>query len=214
MILYFILTCTLLVVGNLSFFTTEVQLHETFSVVGPIKRIIMGLNSKTKTPCGFCFIEYYTRAHACACLKYVSGTICDDRIIRCDMDGGFREGRQYGRGASGGQMRDERRTTHDPARGGVVIVGAKRGRDGPPIDIQASLANGLSSSRGSNPSLDTGAAGSAEGAPMSGAAAGADTNTLDAVAAPVKREAGDDANEAEDEEPEDGGGKRRRVSLE
>ena len=24
--------------------------------------------------------------------------MCDDRIIRCDMDGGFRDGRQFGRG--------------------------------------------------------------------------------------------------------------------
>lgn len=28
------------------------------------------------------------------------GTVCDDRVIRCDMDGGFREGRQFGRGES------------------------------------------------------------------------------------------------------------------
>ena len=60
-------------VGNLSFFTTEQQLHEVFSVAGPISRIIMGLNQKTKTPCGFCFVEYYRREHAAACLKFVSG---------------------------------------------------------------------------------------------------------------------------------------------
>ena len=48
-------------VGNLSFFTTEQQIHEAFSVVGPIKRIIMGVNAHTKTPCGFCFVEYYSR---------------------------------------------------------------------------------------------------------------------------------------------------------
>ena len=60
-------------VGNLSFFTTEQQIHEVFSVAGPICRIIMGLNQKTKTPCGFCFVEYYRREHAAACLKFVSG---------------------------------------------------------------------------------------------------------------------------------------------
>lgn len=48
-------------VGNLSFFTTEAQIHESFSVVGPIKRIVMGVNANTKTPCGFCFVEYYSR---------------------------------------------------------------------------------------------------------------------------------------------------------
>ena len=105
-------------VGNLSFFTTEQQIHEAFSVVGPIKRIIMGLNQHTNTPCGFCFVEYYSREQAAAALKNVSGTVCDDRIIRCDMDGGFRPGRQFGRGRSGGQMRDDRNATLDPARGG------------------------------------------------------------------------------------------------
>ncbi len=109
-------------VGNLSFFTTEAQLLETFSVVGPVKRIIMGLNMITKTPCGFCFVEYYTLEHTAAALKYVSDTVCDDRVIRCDADGGFKPGRQFGRGRSGGQIRDERRTDIDPARGGVVPI--------------------------------------------------------------------------------------------
>jgi len=104
-------------VGNLSFFTTEMQLHEAFSVVAPIKRIVMGLYQFTKTPCGFCFVEYYSHEHAAAALVCVSGTVCDGRIIRCDMDAGFKPGRQFGRGMSGGQIRDERRKTHDPARG-------------------------------------------------------------------------------------------------
>ncbi|CAM9235049.1 unnamed protein product, partial [Ectocarpus fasciculatus] len=100
---------TTLYVGNLSFYTTEMQIHETFSRIGPVKRIIMGLNRETKAPCGFCFVEYYTYDHACACLKYVSGTMCDGQIIRCELDGGFKQGRQFGRGKSGGQIRDERK---------------------------------------------------------------------------------------------------------
>lgn len=120
-------------VGNLSFFTTESQIRETFSVVGPIKRVIMGLNNITKTPCGFCFVEYYTRESYMACLKYLSDTICDDRVVRCDADGGFKPGRQFGRGRSGGQVRDERRTDLDPARGGVLqpplLLGKRRRRD-------------------------------------------------------------------------------------
>jgi nuclear cap-binding protein subunit 2 len=99
---------TTLYVGNLSFLTTELQIRETFSRVGPIKRIIMGLNRETKAPCGFCFVEYYSYEHACACLKYISGTMCDGQIIRCELDGGFKPGRQYGRGKSGGQVRNEK----------------------------------------------------------------------------------------------------------
>ena len=51
-------------------------------------------------------------------MRYVNGTRLDDRIIRTDYDAGFKEGRQYGRGRSGGQVRDEYRTDFDPGRGG------------------------------------------------------------------------------------------------
>lgn len=74
--------------------------------------------SSLRTPCGFCFVEYYTHAEALASLRYISGTKLDERIIRCDLDLGYREGRQFGRGKSGGQVRDEHRTDYDPGRGG------------------------------------------------------------------------------------------------
>lgn len=44
-------------VGNLSFHTSDFQVHGLFSRVGPVRRVIMGLNSKSNTPCGFCFVE-------------------------------------------------------------------------------------------------------------------------------------------------------------
>lgn len=121
-------------VGNLSFFTSEQQILETFSTVGPVKRLIMGVNSLTRTPCGFCFVEYYTTEHYHAALKYIHETACDDRVIRCDADAGYLPGRQFGRGKSGGQFRDERRRDYDPARGRlippeVMNIGNKRGRD-------------------------------------------------------------------------------------
>lgn len=34
------------------------------------------------------------------------------------MDAGYKEGRQFGRGKSGGQVRDEHREDYDPGRGG------------------------------------------------------------------------------------------------
>ena len=37
-------------------------------------------------------------------MKFMSGTILDDRPIRVDFDWGFQEGRQWGRGRSGGQV--------------------------------------------------------------------------------------------------------------
>ncbi|EIM89912.1 RNA-binding domain-containing protein [Stereum hirsutum FP-91666 SS1] len=115
---------TTLYVGNLSFYTTEEQIHDIFSKCanpedgGGVKRIIMGLDRNTRTPCGFCFVEYYTNAEALATMRYISGTKLDERIIRCDLDLGYRDGRQFGRGKSGGQVRDEHRQDYDPGRGG------------------------------------------------------------------------------------------------
>ncbi|KAL1977480.1 hypothetical protein VTN31DRAFT_339 [Thermomyces dupontii] len=109
---------TTLYVGNLSFYTTEEQIHELFAKCGEVKRLVMGLDRYAKTPCGFCFVEYYTHQDALDCLKYIGGTKLDERIIRTDLDPGFVEGRQYGRGKSGGQVRDEYRGEYDPGRGG------------------------------------------------------------------------------------------------
>jgi len=92
----------------------------------------MGLDRNTKTPCGFCFVEYYQHSDALDCLKYINGTKLDERIIRTDLDPGYRDGRQYGRGKSGGQVRDEYRQEYDPGRGGYgheVLRQEKRRRE-------------------------------------------------------------------------------------
>lgn len=107
-----------LYVGNLSFFTTEEQIFELFSKAGEVKHIIMGLDRFNKTPCGFCFVEYHKHEEALECIRYLNNTKLDDRVIRIDLDPGFIEGRQYGRGMSGGQVRDEFRDDYDPGRGG------------------------------------------------------------------------------------------------
>lgn len=62
--------------------------------------------------------RFYTHAEAVDCMRLVSGTKLDERIIRCDLDPGYKEGRQYGRGRSGGQVRDEYRQEFDSGRGG------------------------------------------------------------------------------------------------
>ncbi|KAJ8522867.1 hypothetical protein ONZ45_g570 [Pleurotus djamor] len=93
---------TTLYIGNLSFYTTEEQIYEIFSKCA-------------STEDGG---EYYTHAEAMSSMRYVSGTKLDERIIRCDLDLGYKEGRQFGRGKSGGQVRDEHRQDYDPGRGG------------------------------------------------------------------------------------------------
>lgn len=99
-----LMTSTTLYVGNLSFYTREEQIWELFSRAGEIRRVIMGLHRFDKTPCGFCFVEYVTRDGAEMAMRYVNRTRLDDRVIRTDWDAGFEEGRQYGRGKSGGQV--------------------------------------------------------------------------------------------------------------
>ncbi|XP_009881736.1 PREDICTED: nuclear cap-binding protein subunit 2 [Charadrius vociferus] len=64
------------------------------------------------------FLRYYARGDAENAMRYINGTRLDDRIIRTDWDAGFKEGRQYGRGRSGGQVRDEYRQDYDAGRGG------------------------------------------------------------------------------------------------
>jgi nuclear cap-binding protein subunit 2 len=110
---------TTLYLGNLSFFTTEEQIYELFSHVGDIKRIIMGLDRLKRTPCGFCFVEFYTRSDVEDALKYLTSDVrLDDRQVDIDLDYGFVYGRQFGRGKSGGQAVDERRHNYDAGRGG------------------------------------------------------------------------------------------------
>merc|ERR1712216_708356 len=49
-------------------------------------------------------------------MKFINKTVVDDRQIRTDWDTGFSEERRYGRGKSGGQVRDEHRDYQDPDR--------------------------------------------------------------------------------------------------
>lgn len=113
-------------VGNLSFYTSEEQIYELFSKCGMIKRIIMGLDRFKFTPCGFCFIIYNEPREALNAVKYLSDTKLDDKNISIDLDPGFEDGRQFGRGKSGGQVSDELKFEYDAARGGFAIPLAQR----------------------------------------------------------------------------------------
>ena len=110
-------SCTLYV-GNLAFTTREEQIFELFSRVAPVRRVIMGLNSNTRTPCGFAFVEMFDHEAALAAAELLNGLKLDDRIMKADLDAAFEEGRQYGRGRTGGQITDDLRSDFDAARGG------------------------------------------------------------------------------------------------
>ena len=59
-------------------------------------------------------------------LKYLSDTKLDEKTITIDLDPGFEDGRQFGRGKSGGQVSDELRFDFDASRGGFAIPFAER----------------------------------------------------------------------------------------
>ncbi|WVQ67518.1 uncharacterized protein L199_005718 [Kwoniella botswanensis] len=82
-----------LYVGNLSFYTTEAQMYELFSTCA---RPDEGGGIK----------------------RIIMGLDRHQKVIRCDIDPGYKEGRQFGRGKSGGQVRDEFRQEYDSGRGG------------------------------------------------------------------------------------------------
>lgn len=120
------MTSATIYVGNLSFYTSEEQIYELFSKCGNINRIIMGLDRFKFTPCGFCFVIYNTTEEALNAVKYLSDTKLDDRTITIDLDPGFEDGRQFGRGKSGGQVSDELRFEYDASRGGFAVPLADR----------------------------------------------------------------------------------------
>lgn len=87
-----------LYIGNLAFSTRVAHLKALFSTIGPVKAINMGLDRFQKTPCGFAFVEYASRSDALDAVAFLSGSKLDDKIIRVELDAGFKPGRQYGRG--------------------------------------------------------------------------------------------------------------------
>ncbi|KAK2948171.1 putative Nuclear cap-binding protein subunit 2 [Blattamonas nauphoetae] len=123
-------TSSTVYIGNLSYYTREERISELFSKAGTIKRIIMGLDSIRKTPCGFCFVEYYDRDSAINAIRYINQTKLEDRTIRVDLDIGFTPDRQYGRGKSGRQVRDDQRQKFDPERGDTEREYREREKDG------------------------------------------------------------------------------------
>jgi len=118
-----------LYIGNLAFSTRVSHLRALFSTLGPITALNMGLDRNRKTPCGFAFLEYEKREDALNAVSCFSGCKLDERIIRVELDAGFKPGRQFGRGSSGGQVRDDRRGTLDRGRAGSA-KGKLTGRAG------------------------------------------------------------------------------------
>jgi nuclear cap-binding protein subunit 2 len=153
-----------LYIGNLSFSTRVAHLKALFSTVGPVKSIHMGKDRFQKTPCGFAFVEYNARNDALDAVAFLSGSKLDGKVIRVELDAGFKPGRQYGRGASGGQVRDDRRGANDPKRR------TSRGRDsagGAGAGVGAGTGDNMASRWEAPPSAASNN-GNSNGGPISG----------------------------------------------
>lgn len=133
-------SCTVYV-GNLSFYTAEVQVEEHFASCGHIADIIRGLNSKDRTPIGFCFVVFETHQGASNAVRELHHTMLDDRLISVSWDVGADSSRRWGRSMEGGQVIDWLRPNVDDGRGGLGglrrgAVAAKAGADAAPALVE------------------------------------------------------------------------------
>ena len=69
-------------VGNLTFNTTEEQLYDIFSFVGPVKNVRILQDKETMRPKGFAFIEYNDVNVALAAIRRLDGTQLNGRSLR------------------------------------------------------------------------------------------------------------------------------------
>jgi len=83
---------TTVYVGNLHKDTSQDSIKELFSRAGKIKKIVMGINNEGSR-CGFCFVIYETHAGAQKAVDYISQTRLIEKVIRVDLDPGYKEGR-------------------------------------------------------------------------------------------------------------------------
>ncbi len=98
-------------VGKLSLVADELSVRALFQRCGPVRRVVMGLHRIERTPCGFCFVEFKSHVSAVEAERLLDGVSLDQSAIKVEVDPGFKEGRQFGRARSGGQVRNEPRQT-------------------------------------------------------------------------------------------------------
>ena len=116
-------------VGNLSPRTPSSVIYNYFSMAGEVTDIILGVNRVTKERCSFCFVIYSSPSSARAAVHCLSHANLGDTAIRVELDPGFKPGREFGRGKSGGQVRWEKKGGGGGrGGGGDYRGGSKRSR--------------------------------------------------------------------------------------
>ncbi|CAN0102155.1 unnamed protein product, partial [Phaeothamnion confervicola] len=72
-------------VGNIPYGTTEEQLHQIFSTVGPVVNIRVVQDSETGKPKGYAFVEYEDAATSLSAIRNLNGQECNGRNLRVNF---------------------------------------------------------------------------------------------------------------------------------
>src|SRR5215831_15888084 len=95
-------------VGNLSYQTTQEELHAAFAQYGNVERVNIVTDRETGQPRGFAFVEMTERRDAETAIAQLNGAQINGRAINVNearpkpAGGGFGAGRGGGRGNRGG----------------------------------------------------------------------------------------------------------------
>ena len=99
-----------LYLGGVNTYSSDAQICASFSQIGRIDHVRLGLHAQEKTPCGFAFVEFAEAKSALLAMVLSNGLLLDACAIRTELDPGFLHGRQFGRGKKGGQAWKEKST--------------------------------------------------------------------------------------------------------
>jgi cold-inducible RNA-binding protein len=101
-------------VGNLSYQTTQEELHAAFAQYGNVERVNIVTDRDTGQPRGFAFIEMTDRREAETAISQLNGAEMNGRALNVNearpkpTGGGFGGGRGSGGGGGGGFNRGNR----------------------------------------------------------------------------------------------------------
>jgi len=105
-----------LFVGNLPYNTTEAELREHFSAVGPLTYIHLPTDRETGRPRGFAFVEFNDRAHAEEAVRRFNNQLFKGRPIAVNE----------------ARAKDDRPRTSAPPRPSLTRPGPLTAMDRPP----------------------------------------------------------------------------------
>ena len=95
-----------LYVGNLSYTTTEQELRDAFSAIGPVASVSLVLDRDTGRPRGFGFVEMETAEAAAEAIEKLNNSELGSRTLTVNLARPKTEGGRGGFGGGGGGRRD------------------------------------------------------------------------------------------------------------